>query len=135
MVLRMFSPRRGDAGVSRLAARGAGVAVPGGVFGLDLVLLLVVEEVAARPVGAVARDPVLLTPLGLVLTVLADVTHLLEKLLDIKFYFDLFLKKNTKLEYLLSMSKLAQIPVQAVTFLLKISANLGFESCILTIII
>ena len=74
----MFSPRRGDAGVSRLAARGAGVAVPGGVFGLDLVLLLVVEEVAARPVGAVARDPVLLTPLGLVLTVLANVSHLLE---------------------------------------------------------
>ena len=85
MVPRMFSPRRGDAGVSRLAARGAGVAVPGSVFGLDLVLLLVVEEVAARPVGAVARDPVLLTPLGLVLTVLADVTHLLEKLLDISF--------------------------------------------------
>ena len=130
----MFSPRRGDAGVSRLAARGAGVAVPGSVFGLDLVLLLVVEEVAARPVGAVARDPVLLTPLGLVLTVLADVTHLLEKVLDISFIV-LFLKKNFKFEYLLSMSKLTQIPVQAVTFLLKISANLGFESCILTIII
>ena len=81
----MFSPWRRNAGVAGLAARGAGVAVPGGVFGLDLVLLLVVEEVAARPVGAVARDPVLLTPLGLVLAVLADVTHLLEKILDISF--------------------------------------------------
>lgn len=69
MVPRMFSPRRGDAGVSRLAARGAGVAVPGGVFWLDLVLFLVVEEVAARPVGAVAHDPVLLTVLGLVFVV------------------------------------------------------------------
>ena len=81
MVPRMFSPWRGDAGVARLAARGAGVAVPGCVFGLDLVLLLVVEEVAAGPICAVARDPVLLTPLGLVLTVLADVAHLLEKVL------------------------------------------------------
>ena len=46
-------------------------------LGRDLVLLLVVQEVAARPVRAVAGYPVLLTALGLVLVVLANISHLL----------------------------------------------------------
>ena len=55
---------------------GGHVAGPGeGVGGAShaaeplLALLLLVDEVAARPVGAVAHDPVLLTVLGLVFVV------------------------------------------------------------------
>ena len=47
------------------------------VLGANLVLLLVVEEVASWTICTISSDPVLLTPLGLVLAVLANVPHLL----------------------------------------------------------
>ena len=42
------------------------------------ILLLVVEKVAPGTVGTVASNPVLLASLGLVLTVLTNISHLLE---------------------------------------------------------
>jgi len=69
-------------------------------LGRDLVLLLVVQEVAARPVRAVAGYPVLLTALGLVLVVLANISHLL-----------------------IPMGKLAEVPVETLTLLFEVPAD------------
>merc|ERR1712227_1102356 len=78
------------------------------VLGTNLVLLLVVEEVASRTIGAVSSDPVLLTPLGLVLAVLANIPHLL-----------------------FPMSELTEVSVQTMTFLLEVSADLSLEPGVL----
>ena len=97
----------------------------GAVLGLDLVLLLVVEEVTSRTIGAVPGNPVFLTSLGLVFAVLAHITHFLELRLLCKSF------KSTKFAYIFPMGKLAEVPIQTVTFLLEVSANLCFESSVL----
>jgi len=75
-----------------------------GRFWLDLVLLLIVKEVTARAVRAVASYPVLLASLGLVLVVLPNITHLV-----------------------ISMSKLAQLSIQTLTLLFKVPADFCFK--------
>lgn len=73
--------RRGVAGVQVDLASRAGQAAghwAGAVLGLDLVLLLVVEEVTPGTIGAVAGNPVFLASLGLVFAVLAHITHFLK---------------------------------------------------------
>ena len=72
---------RGVAGVQVDLASRPGQAAghgAGAVLGLDLVLLLVVEEVTAGTIGAVAGNPVFLASLGFVFAVLAHITHFLK---------------------------------------------------------
>jgi len=64
-----------------------------------------VEKIAARSVGAVAVDPVLLAQLGLVLVLLAGVAHLVA-----------------------AMGELALMAVQAGAFLLEIAADFRLEA-------
>ena len=63
------------------------------------------DEVAARPVGAVAGDPVFLAELGLVLAV---AHHVLPQLV-------------------LAVGELAELAVQAGALLLEVPADLGLE--------
>ncbi len=48
------------------------------VLGLDLVLLLVVEEVTPGAIGAVPGNPIFLASLGLIFAVLTHITHFLK---------------------------------------------------------
>jgi len=75
-----------------------------GRFWLDLVLLLIVKEVATRAIRAVASYPILLASLGLVLVVLPNITHLI-----------------------ISMSKLTQLSIQTLALLFEVSADFRFE--------
>jgi len=75
------------------------------VLGDDQARVLVVQEVAARPIHTVAIYPVLLAPLSLVLIMLTYATHLL-----------------------IPMCKLALLPIQAVTLFFIVSAQVSFES-------
>jgi len=75
------------------------------VLGHDQAGVLVVQEVAARPINTVAIYPILLAPLSLVLIMLANATHLL-----------------------IPMCKLALLPIQAVALFFIVSAQISFES-------
>jgi len=75
------------------------------VLGHDQAGVLVVQEVAARPIHTVAIYPVFLASLSLVLIMLTYATHLL-----------------------IPMCKLALLPVQAVTLFFIVSAQISFES-------
>jgi len=75
------------------------------VLGHDQAGVLVVQEVAARPINTVAIYPILLAPLRLVLIMLANATHLL-----------------------IPMCKLALLPIQAVALFFIVSAQISFES-------
>ena len=84
----------------------------------------VVDEVAPRPVCTVARDPVLLTELGLVLVVSHHV------LLQSKHSEDLedCQTQETHPQLVFAVSKLTELSVQAACLLLEVTADFGLES-------
>ena len=81
----------------------------------------VVDEVAPRPICTVARDPVLLTELGLVLVVSHHVLLQSEDLEDCQ-------TQKTHPEFVLAVSKLTELSVQAASLLLEVTADFGLES-------
>ena len=90
----------------------------------------VVDEVAPRPVCTVARDPVLLTELGLVLVVSHHV------LLQSEDHEDLedCQTQETHPQFVLAVSKLTELSVQAASFLLEVTADFGLESDLVEIL-
>lgn len=88
--------------LERLAAYVAGAARP---FPCLVVLLLVVDEVAARTVGTVARDPILLAQLGLVFILLASLPH-----------------------FLISMCKLTVKAIETASLLFEVSTDFSLEA-------
>ena len=71
-----------------------------------------VDKVATRPIGAVARHPILLTRLRLVL----GVPH------------------NVPPQLVLPMRKLAEVAIEAGVLLLEVAANLGLEPGVGTLV-
>ena len=84
----------------------------------------VVDEVAPRPVCTVARDPVLLTELGLVLVVSHNVLLQSEDREDLEDC----QTQETHPQLVLAVSKLTELSVQAASLLLEVTADFGLES-------
>ena len=82
------------------------------------------DEVASWSIRAVSGNPVLLTVLGLVLVVPHNVL-LQEIILNVSIKWTSTITTYPKL--VLSMSKLTEVTIQASSFLLEITTNLGFE--------
>ena len=93
------------------------------------------DEVAARSVGAVAVDPILLAVLGLVFVVSHNILlklkgrfkHMVENGMEKLSITRKVYNNNTYSQLVLAMGKLAEIAVETRSLFLEVAADLGLE--------
>ena len=97
------------------------------LVGHHMTAVSVVDEVAPRSVGTVSGDPVLLAELGLVLVVPYHVLLQIEPEVSADLS-DNGKSTHTHPEFVLPVSKLTELPVEAGPLLLEVAADLCLES-------